>query len=65
MVKDELVDYFLEGTKRGYSVEVLSKRLIEEGWDEEDVDKAAMAISDNFNEHEKKKGLFSFVKKKL
>lgn len=47
MVNEKLVDYFLEGVGKGYSVEVLSDNLIKAGWSEDAINKAAMTIPDD------------------
>jgi hypothetical protein len=44
MVNQDIVDYISEGKKRGFSVQLLKKKLLEAGFPEMDVDEAAETI---------------------
>lgn len=55
MVEKKLVDYLLEGKKRGFSVQMLKHKLLDIGWDEATVNEAVNFVEKQSSGMESKK----------
>lgn len=58
MVNQDIVNYLEEGKRRGFSVQLLKKKLVEGGFQEKDIDEAIAAMSAPMNKPSDKINLF-------